>query len=61
MARAIRDGMSHVASGEIGYHVLDTLLSIEEAVDSGEFVTVDSSAGEVGSIPADFDPYAATL
>ena len=61
MARAIRDGRSHVASGEIGYHVLDTLLSIEEAVDSGEFVTVDSSAGEVGSIPADFDPYAATF
>ncbi|GAA1860661.1 Gfo/Idh/MocA family protein [Microbacterium koreense] len=61
MARAIRDGRPHVANGEIGYHVLDTLLSIEEAVVAPAFVPVDSTVSAVGEIPADFDPFAATL
>jgi len=61
MARSIRDGRPHIASGEFGYHVLDTLLSIEEAAASHTYVTVESTLGEVGSLPADFDPLAATL
>ncbi|MET0812918.1 MAG: Gfo/Idh/MocA family oxidoreductase [Microbacterium sp.] len=61
MARSIRAGRPHVATGEFGYHVLDTLLSIEEAVDTRGFVTVDSTIAASGSLDADFDPYAATL
>ncbi|WP_127820050.1 Gfo/Idh/MocA family protein [Microbacterium sp. CPCC 204701] len=61
MARAIREGRPHVATGEFGYHVLDTLLSIEEAAQSRSFVEVASTLDEVGSLPADFDPLAATL
>ncbi|MET0296454.1 MAG: Gfo/Idh/MocA family oxidoreductase [Microbacterium sp.] len=62
MARAIRDGRPHVATGEFGYHVLDTLLSIEEsAAAGGALVTVDSTLGDIGSISADFDPFASTL
>jgi predicted dehydrogenase len=61
MARAIRAGRPHVATGELGYHVLDTLLSIEEAAAARSIVIVDSTLAEVGSIPADFDPLAATL
>ncbi len=61
MARSIREGRPHVATGEFGYHVLDTLLSIEEAAASRSFVTVQSTLDEVGSLPADFDPLAATL
>ena len=61
MVRSIRAGRSHVATGRFGYHVLDTLLSIEESVESGAFVEVESTVDEVGSIPADFDPFAATL
>jgi predicted dehydrogenase len=60
MARAIRENRPHVASGELGFHVLDTLLSIEESVEAHRFVTVESTVGEVGSIPADFDPFVAT-
>jgi hypothetical protein len=41
--------------------VLDTLLSIEEAAASRTYVDVESTLGEVGSLPADFDPLAATL
>ncbi|MBD8024704.1 Gfo/Idh/MocA family protein [Microbacterium gallinarum] len=61
MVRSIRAGRPHVATGRFGYHVLDTLLSIEESVESGAFVPVQSTIDAVGSIPADFDPYAATL
>lgn len=61
MVRSIRAGRPHVATGRFGYHVLDTLLSIEESVESGAFVDVESTVDEVGSIDADFDPFAATL
>jgi len=61
MARSIAAGRPHVATGEFGYHVLDTLLSIEEAAASRSFVPVESSAGQVGALAADFDPFEATL
>jgi predicted dehydrogenase len=61
MVRSIRDGRPHVATGEFGYHVLDTLLSIEEAAASRTYVEVESTLAEVGSLAADFDPFAATL
>ncbi|THG28702.1 Gfo/Idh/MocA family protein [Naasia lichenicola] len=61
MARAIRDGRPHVASGELGYHVLDTLLAIEESAASNRIVAVESTVPELGAIPADFDPLARTF
>lgn len=61
MVRAIRAGRPHVATGEFGYHVLDVLLSIEDSAASRSFVPVASSLEAVGSLPADFDPFAATL
>lgn len=61
MARSIRAGRPHVATGRFGYHVLDTLLSIEESVESRAFVPVTSTVDAVGSIDAEFDPFEATL
>lgn len=61
LVRAIRAGRPHVATGEFGYHVLDVLLSIEDSAASRAFVPVASSLDAVGSLPADFDPFAATL
>ncbi|MGM7671740.1 Gfo/Idh/MocA family protein [Microbacterium sp. A93] len=63
MARSIRAGRAHVATGELGYHVLDTLLTIEEAAtaDSSAFVPVESTLDSVGALGADFDPLAQTL
>ncbi|GAA4478396.1 Gfo/Idh/MocA family oxidoreductase [Microbacterium panaciterrae] len=61
MARAIRAGVPHIATGELGYHVFDTLLSLEEAVSSGAFVEVQSTVGEIPLVPEDRDPFAATL
>ncbi|WP_102193255.1 Gfo/Idh/MocA family protein [Microbacterium aurantiacum] len=61
MVRSVAADRPHIATGEFGYHVLDTLLSIEEAAASRSFVTVESTLGEVGALGADFDPFAATL
>ena len=61
MARAIRTGCEHIATGVLGFHVLDTMLAIGEAVEAGETVRVDSTVGEIPLVPDDRDPRAATL
>ncbi|MBW1639698.1 MULTISPECIES: Gfo/Idh/MocA family protein [Microbacterium] len=61
MARAIRGGLPHIATGELGYHVFDTLMAIEESVGSGRFVDVESTVGEIPLVPEDRDPFEATL
>ena len=61
MVRAIAEDRPHIASGELGRHVLDIMLSAEESAESGQFVTVDSSVPPVPTLPEDFDPFAQTL
>jgi predicted dehydrogenase len=61
MVRAIAEGRPHVAGGELAYHVLDLMLSAEESAATGEFVRIQSSVDAVPTVPADFDPFAATL
>jgi len=61
MVRAIAAGRPHVASGELGFHVLDILLSAQEAAATGRTVTVESTVGPVPLLPEGFDPFAATL
>jgi predicted dehydrogenase len=61
LARAIRAGVPERASGELAYHVLDTMLAIEESLTSGEPVPVESTAEVPPALPPDWDPYAATL
>jgi predicted dehydrogenase len=61
MARAIRTGRPHRATGELGYHVLDTMVSAQESAARGEFVTVESTVEPIEAVPVDFDPFARTL
>jgi len=61
MARAIRADRPHRATGALAYHVLDTMVSISESIDSRSFVTVESSVAPVPALPEDWDPTAATL
>jgi predicted dehydrogenase len=61
MARAIRGKHPHIATGEVGYHILDVLISIEEAITGAGTVTIDSTVAEIPLVPADRDPHAATL
>ncbi|MFB4353931.1 Gfo/Idh/MocA family oxidoreductase [Microbacterium sp. LS_15] len=61
MVRAIAEGRPHVASGELGFHVLDVLLSAQDSAQSGATVTVESTVAPVPLLPEGFDPFAATL
>ncbi|MFT4050732.1 MAG: Gfo/Idh/MocA family oxidoreductase [Microbacterium sp.] len=61
MARALNEGRPHVATGELGSHVLDVMLSAQEAVASGETVHLSSTVAPVPLLPAGFDPFAQTL
>ncbi|MGI8458455.1 MAG: Gfo/Idh/MocA family protein [Propionibacteriaceae bacterium] len=61
LARAIREDRPHRASGELARHVLDTMVSTAEAVDTREYVEVTSEVEPAALLPPDWDPVAATL
>jgi len=61
LARCSRTGGRPLASGALGYHVLDTLVSIDEAVSTRQAVQVLSSVEPVPAVADDYDPFAATL
>jgi predicted dehydrogenase len=61
MARSIRAAVPHRATGNLAYHVLDTMVSISESVESGTFVDVDSTAPVSAALPEDWNPTTATL
>ncbi|MZD10705.1 Gfo/Idh/MocA family oxidoreductase, partial [Streptomyces sp. SID5785] len=61
LARAVRTGADPVATGDLGYHVLDVLIAVDRAAATGESRQVRSRAGTVPAVPEDRDPYAATL
>lgn len=61
MVRAIAEDRPHIATGELGLHVLDVMLSAQTSAVDGRFVSVDSTVAPVPTLPADFDPYARTL
>jgi predicted dehydrogenase len=60
-ARAIRAGIQPRASGVLGYHVLDVMVAISEAVASGQPRLVDSRVERPPVAPDDWAAAAATL
>ena len=61
LARAARTGGRPLASGELGYHVLDTLVAIDAALTEDRVVPVDSRVERVPLVAEDFDPFQRTL
>lgn len=61
LARCIRGGGEPIASGELGYHVLDVMASIEESIASGQTVRLASSTARLPLLPEGWDPHEATL
>jgi predicted dehydrogenase len=51
MAAALRSGRAHRASGELAYHVLDVMQSIQEASDSGRYLKIKSRCGQPAPFP----------
>ncbi len=52
MAKALRSGSKHRASGELGLHVLDVIHAFLDSSERGEHVAVDSSFERPEALPA---------
>ncbi|NAZ80473.1 Gfo/Idh/MocA family oxidoreductase [Kineococcus sp. R8] len=61
MARAIREGRPHRVQGALAHHVVDILVSLEEAGASKQFVDVTSTVEAAPPLPDDWDPTARTV
>lgn len=61
LARSIRADEPNRVPGELAFHVLDVMIAISEAAESGSRVTVDSTVEPSPALPDGFDPKAATL
>ncbi|UBU13746.1 Gfo/Idh/MocA family protein [Nonomuraea gerenzanensis] len=61
LARSIRAGTPHRASGELARHVLELMTAITESGERAEFRTVGSTVATPEPLPEGWDPYAATL
>lgn len=61
MARAIRGGVPHRASGELAQHVLELMSSVILSSERRGFVDLESGAPAVAPLPPNWDPSAATL
>ena len=61
MARAIRAGGRHRATGRLGLHVLDAMLATAASAERDAFVAVDSGFEPVPALPAGWDPTERTL
>jgi predicted dehydrogenase len=61
MARALRSGSAHRASGELGLHVLDIMATIVTSATEGAFQKVTGEVPKTDVLPADWDPFEATL
>ena len=61
MARAIAEGRPHVATGELGFHVLDVMLSAQQSASTGQYLEIGSSVADVPLLAEGFDPFAQTL
>ncbi|MBE9404892.1 Gfo/Idh/MocA family oxidoreductase [Brachybacterium sp. Marseille-Q2903] len=61
MARAIRAGRPHRLTGELADHVLDIMISLDEATGTTSGVDLASTVSAPALLDEDFDPLAATL
>jgi predicted dehydrogenase len=61
MARALRAGAAHRASGELALHVLDTMEAIARSAAGGTFEPVRTTFPVPDVLPAGWDPHARTL
>jgi len=61
MARALRSGAQHRASGELGMHVLDVMSAISRSAAEGSFLKVASETAKSEPLPVSWDPFEATL
>ena len=57
MARAIRSGRPHRASGELAYHVLEVMTAFDKSSQSGRHVEIESSVEQPAPLPEGLDEW----
>jgi hypothetical protein len=60
LARAVRAGTAHRASGELALHVLDIMEAVARSITGGTFERVGTTFDTPAALPADWDPYQLT-
>jgi predicted dehydrogenase len=61
LARALRTGDPHRASGDLALHVLDVMSAISASAAEGSFQKVSSELAALEPLPVDWDPFERTL
>ncbi|MEV0596764.1 Gfo/Idh/MocA family protein [Nonomuraea cavernae] len=61
LARSLRAGTPHRASGALALHVLELMTAIEGSAERGEFRPVESTCPIPEPLPPDWNPHEATL
>jgi predicted dehydrogenase len=61
MARSIRAGTAHRASGELALHVLDIMEAVSRSMAAGTFERVPTTFDAPDALPADWDPRVRSL
>ena len=61
LARSLRAGQPHRATGELALHVLDIMESIARSAQTGRFEPIRSTCTVPAALAADWDPGATTL
>jgi len=61
MARALRAGVPHRASGALALHVLDVMSAIIDSAALRGFTAIGTLPHKIESLPASWDPFEATL
>ena len=61
LARCIRNGGTPMASGALGYHVLDIMASTQESVEQRRVVELTSTTDPIPMLPEGWNPYESTL
>ncbi|SDM12998.1 Predicted dehydrogenase [Nonomuraea maritima] len=61
LARSLRAGTPHRASGELAVHVLDLMSAIAESGERGEFRRITSTTAAPEPLPEGWDPYEPTM
>ncbi len=61
LAQAIREGRRERVPGELAFHVLDIMVSLDESASRGETVVVESSLEPTPDLPESWDPSVPTL
>jgi hypothetical protein len=61
LARGLRTGVPHRATGQLAEHVLEVMVAVQASLEGAAFEPVDSAFVVPPPLPEEWDPYARTL